>query len=370
MGARERSRRVLAALASSFALLASAAVPAGAQSAFSASIGRAFQSAPAGDAGTQSTDASFNAERTFANRIRIFYDGRLGTSSLDGDWGYALHGGGVVFEPAVTAPTAPRLTAGASAWRRSNGTSWDAAGYVGLRTFMDVEWRPSETTSAHTAYAFDRRVFGDLSALDHREHTVAANVLTSVQRTRTTLVADATAGIKTYTIASGASGPAKQVTLLARVAQNVTALTGVSLQYARRFTFGTIPPILVLTPPLFFDDGVYDDPYASESRAWRVIATRVMGQVGSAELVVSRARKDYTDFPALDLDGAVIPDGRSRADTIRRTTITWTVPIPRDRTGRFDVDLNIGYGHTRHRSNDLFYNDSFHALGVGLTVSR
>ena len=371
MRARESRRRVLTALASSLALLASLAAPAASQTALTASIGRAFQSFPAADQSGQATDASFEVERTFANRVRLFYDGDVGTFSAPGDWGYALHVAGIVVQKGDTTANATRLTAGASGSWRSNGASWDAAGYVGLRGFLDVEWRPSATTTVHTGYQFDRRAFDELPDLDQREHTVVASLLSNLQVTRTTLFGQAAAGAKAYAGDSGSGAHlARQLTLIGRVAQNLTARTGVSLQYSRRLISGRVPPVLVLTPPLFFDDGVYDDLYASAAQSWRAGVTRVLGAAGSLDAALSEARKNYRDFPALDLDGMPIAGGGIRADTIRRAGLTWTLPISRDHTGPLGVDVNVGYGYTRHRSNDLVYNYSSHSLGIGLTVAH
>jgi hypothetical protein len=281
-----------------------------------------------------------------------------------------MQGAGLVVENTVATNTSTRVRAGASGWWRTNGDSWGAAGYAGLRGFLDLEWHPSATTTVHSGYQFDTRRFDELSELNQREHTVFGSVLTNIQATRTTLVGEMTSGVKTYDAAPDSGGlTARQVTLLGRVAQNVTDTTGISLQYVQRFAFGRVPPALVLTPPLFFDDGVYDDSFASDARTWRVGATRVLGSAGSIDVAVSGARKDYRDFPALDLDGIPVAGGGYRLDTIQRAGITWTLPVLRGRTGPVGVELNLGYGFTDHQSTDLFYNYTSHALALGMTLA-
>jgi len=54
-----------------------------------------------------------------------------------------------------------------------------------------------------------------------------------------------------------------------RAAQSLGERTGLSLQYTWRTVFGSVPPVVVSTPALFFEDGVYDDPYASDASAAR-----------------------------------------------------------------------------------------------------
>lgn len=352
----EPTRRLFAPLASSLGLLASLAAPAAAQTSFTVSIGRTFQSLATADETGQATDASFDVERSFSKYVRLFYKGDLETFSSPGDWGYALHGGGVVLDNAPASDTATRVVAGASGWWRTNGDAWSAAGYTGLRGFVDVEWHPSATATIHAGYQFDARAFNELPELDQREHTVFASVLANVQPTRTAVIGEVVSGAKTYAASPDSTSPAaRQVTVLGRVAQNVTADIGVSLQYMRRFTFGRVPPALVLTPPLFFDDGVYDDPFASDARSWRIGATRLIGSSGSLDAAIAQAHKDYSDF--------------ARFDTILRAGVTWTLPVLRGRTGPVGVNVNLGYGYTDHQSTDLFYNYTSHALAVGMTFA-
>ena len=53
------------------------------------------------------------------------------------------------------------------------------------------------------------------------------------------------------------------------LAQSLGLRTGLSLEYTRRSVFGAVPPVVVTTPPVLFEDGVYDDPYASDASAAR-----------------------------------------------------------------------------------------------------
>ena len=79
--------------------------------------------------------------------------------------------------------------------------------------------------------------------------------------------------------------------------------------------------------------------------------------------------KDYRRLPAFGLDGLAVADAALRADRIWQAGATWTLPVPRDRTGRVDLDLVVDYWLTDHRSNDAFSNYRSQAVGAGVTLS-
>ena len=69
-----------------------------------------------------------------------------------------------------------------------------------------------------------------------------------------------------WTATSSVGGTAGLVSVLGRVAQSLADRTGVSLQYLQRTSFGALPTVVVTTPALFFDDGVYDDPVRQQRK--------------------------------------------------------------------------------------------------------
>ena len=91
--------------------------------------------------------------------------------------------------------------------------------------------------------------------------------------------------------------------MLGRVAQSMTDRTSVSLQYSRRDSFGALPTAVVTTPALFFDDGVYDDPYASDAGALRVSLKRLLRNGMTIDGMGVWVRKDYRGTVALDARG-------------------------------------------------------------------
>ncbi len=141
-----------------------------------------------------------------------------------------------------------------------------------------------------------------------------------------------------------------------------------SLQYYQRETFGSLPSVMVVTPALFFDDGVYDDPYASQQRTVSGSLKQAFTRGDTVEGWGSWSRKDYTATPAYGLDGEPLPGEPLRGDTIWRAGIAWTHAFLPDRTGPVTVDLLVNYTCTRHESNDLFYSYRSHIVGLGVTV--
>jgi hypothetical protein len=216
--------------------------------------------------------------------------------------------------------------------------------------FGDVESRSSDASILRGWARFDGRAFADLPDLDQREFSAGGSMLRSVQSTRTTLVGELHAGRKAY----AASDVAHQLTVLGRVAQNVTDTTGVTFQFTGRAIGGAVPPLLVETPGFFFEDGVYDDPYASTLLAWEAGATRMVGRSGTVIAVVSALRKDFGSL--------------GRDDTVHLAAAAWDIPVLRS-DAAVGLSVTPRYAYTRSRSTSADYTYTSHAVGVGLTVS-
>jgi hypothetical protein len=170
-------------------------------------------------------------------------------------------------------------------------------------------------------------------------------------------------------VPTGTSGEhARQWNAMLRVAQGLGDRTGAWAQGFVRRTGGDVPPAIVATPAGFFDDGVYDDPFASDLRALSVGAKHVFE--GGAELVASGLwqRKDFTAVVALDATGQPLDGGALREDRITRGGVRVSLPMPSP--DAFSLALALEYGFTRSLSNDAYYDYRSHAVGLALTVSR
>jgi len=383
------------------------ATPLFAQPALIASLGRAFNavSSIAADATSrQTTAASIEAEHQFAGeRLRVFYEMDAGTFTTPGDWHYSLNSAGATYRVSFGASGSNRFYVTGSGTWRANGVDWGTADFraVGLRA--NVEMKPRETATIRFGYRLDKRTFPDLAELDQVEHDGFFSALFNFA-TRTTLLGEIHVGAKSYQASSPivanagtndtmaqqtagrygrGMGPrlrvsalasaansirAEQVSWLARVAQSLTDRTGVTLQLAQRARFGRIPPVLVTTPAAFFDDGVYDDPFASN--AWTV-STRAKRQFERGVVIeagASWAKKDYSGAVPFDVEGLPIA-GALRGDRIVRAGVGGSVPLFAAKTGRLALDLDMGYFLVRHRSNDAFYNYTSHGAGGGVSIS-
>lgn len=161
---------------------------------------------------------------------------------------------------------------------------------------------------------------------------------------------------------------AQQVTVFGRVAQSLADRVAVSLEASHRNAGGVVAPAVVETPEMLIDDGVYDDPYASDATIWRA-GVKFAGANGrSLDTGFSHWSKFYEATPALDSAGAPIP-GVQRDDQIWRVDFTWREPIAPGRTGLVSLALVTSYSFMDSASTDAYYTYDAHRLRVGLAIS-
>jgi len=128
-----------------------------------------------------------------------------------------------------------------------------------------------------------------------------------------------------------------------------------------------VPPAVVTTPAGFFDDGVYDDPYASDARQAGVSLKSFAWREVELGAFASWQDKRYGATPAVGVDGNVI-EGVLRHDRVARAGARMTWPVA-SVSGPFDVDVLCGYDFTRDRSTTAAYNYTSHAVTVGLQLA-
>jgi hypothetical protein len=290
---------------------------------------------------------------------------------------------------------------------RRNGDAWAAADYGAVGAKANFVFQPRTGLTLRAGVRADARQFDDLPALDQVEGSTFASVLVNLP-SRTTLIGEVFLGGKSYageTVlvaegeavteagthtgtgkgrGAGGMGPlvrpavaavtegdesAGQLTWLVRAAQSLGQSTGLSLQYTRRSVFGSVPPVVVTTPALFFEDGVYDDPYASDASAVRGVLKHVFAGGAEAGIEGYWLDKAYAATVALDETGEPRPDGALRADTVWRAGAWASVPVLGSRTGAVSLAAELGWQYTRHRSNDAFYRYDAHSVRVGLSAA-
>ena len=345
-------------------------------------------------------------EQTLAGeKLRLFYALDAGDYPSAGDWSFFEHNAGAVYRGTVNSST--RLFFSGSAWWRANGESWQAADYRGLSAAANLEHELRPTATLRAGYRLDARWFPELTAMDQLEHSGFVSAITNLP-SRTTLIGEALVGGKSYgggmttfdpvpahsnTTSQGVGGYgargrglmlgsltgspisienagllAGQFTLFGRVAQSLADRTGVHLEASRRFTFGDKAPAVIATPELLFDDGVYDDPYASDAVTWRAGVKHIFARGIVVEGGVNRFDKHYTATLALAADGEPVQGLALRNDDIWQADAACTVPLWPGRTGKTEFSLLVSYLFTDHASNDAFYNYRSQGLGVGLSV--
>jgi hypothetical protein len=399
-------------LATALAAASIAALPrsSAAQVSVEATVLPAFESlSPEGSAKESrgTIDGGLDAEALFASeRGRVSYTLDAGTFATPGDWSFIQHDAGLTWRLGDT--SAPHAFLGVYGTLRRNGDAWAAADYGAVGAKANFVFQPRTGLTLRAGVRGDARQFDDLPALDQVEGSTFASVLVNLP-SRTTLIGEVFLGGKSYageTVlvpegepvteaatqpgtgkgrGAGGMGPgyrpagvtamtegddaAGQVTWLVRAAQSLGPTTGLSLQYIRRSVFGAVPPVVVTTPALFFEDGVYDDPYASDASAVRSVLKHVFA--GGAETGIEGywLDKTYVATVALDDTGEPRPDGALRADTVWRAGAWASVPVFGSRTGSVSLALELGWQYTRHRSNDAFYRYDAHSVRVGLSAA-
>ena len=354
-------------------------------------------------------EGSLTPELTFASqRGRVYYEFEGGSFNTPGDWSFISHAIGASYRVDLKEAEKARLFAGGTgSWRR-NGNAWSEANYDALTAFVNFELRPREGLTLWTGYRLADRSFDQLRELDKFEQDTFFSLNLNL-RSRTTLIAESHFGWKSYqgetryesvtpTAPSSPSstsgrgrggvgmGPSVRVTLpssvstgttgenarqwntMVRVAQGLGQRTGAWAQGFVRRISGDVPPGLLATPAGFFDDGVYDDPFASDMGALSLGAKHVFA--GGAELQAqgSWQKKDFDAVVALDATGLALEGGALREDRITRGGLSLALPMPAP--GAFSLGLALEYNFTRSRSNDAYYDYQNHAVGLTLTVSR
>lgn len=352
-------------------------------------------------------DGGLAAEALFASeRGRVSYALDAGTYATPGDWSFFQHDAGLTWRLGDT--EGPHAFLGVSGTLRRNGDAWAAADYDAVGAKANFVWGPRPGLTLRAGVRADARRFGEIPALDQVEGSSFVSALVNLP-SRTTLVGEVFLGGKSYageTVLvptgeaateaatpagsgrgrrTGGMGPglrpagfaavnagddeAGQLTWLVRAAQSLGPRTGLSLQYTRRSVFGSVPPVVVTTPALFFEDGVYDDPYASDASTARAMLKHVFGGGAEAAIEGYRLDKDFVATPALDETGEPRADGALRADTVWQASVTASVPVLGSRTGALSLALELGWQYTRHRSNDAFYRYDAHAVRVGFSAA-
>jgi hypothetical protein len=392
-------------------LMVAVATSSPAQTSLSTSVGGSFASFSEGAAAStrrQDVAATAGFEHLFhEERGRAYYDFDGGTFDSPGDWTYFLNTAGFTYRFGADDAAARKLYLNGSFVVRRNGDAWAAADYSALGGGLNGEFHPKGHVTLRTGYRADYRSFSDMTALTQLEQRVFASALANFQ-TKTTLIAEVNVGAKLYDgqvmleplvvaapdtgavaargrgmgmgpslRASGTyylpqsqsqDGTAGLVSGLFRVAQSITDRTGVHGQVAFRQTFGAVPPALVTTPAGFFDDGVYDDPFASDAISGQGGVTRAFASGAEIEATVNYADRRYTSTPALDATGSELPGSPLRHDRVWRGAAVWSQPVFGSRTGRAELSVDVGYRVLASQSNDAFYDYTSHGFALGFSI--
>lgn len=391
-------------LAAAALLLGAAAAQA--QPSFDARLGSGLD-ALRSDGLTQSQWAftgSFTPEVLFnAGHGRAWYALDAGNADASGDWTSLHHALGARYRLDL-AGDALQAFVGGSAELQRNGDAWQDAGYDALQAFVNLQGRRVGPLTLRGGVRAARRTFDALPAMDQDEAEGFASALLNFE-SRTTAIAELRFGGKSWAgdpfgyvpstaaispgtalggrgAGRGSASPltlpattpvslaplpaadARQWTALLRLAQGLGERTGLHVQATLRGLGGDPAPLRLETPAGYFDDGVLDDPYASELRAVQAGLTRTWGESAALRLTGEWRQRD---FPAAGTASAPLD---ARRDRVWRGLARLSLPLFGQRTGAFDLGLAVDYAYTLSHSTDAFYEYRHHLAGLSVTLSR
>ena len=377
-------------------LLASAASPVLGQPTGAVTLEFPLQSTTVLDAPTE-TASLVSGSGSFGQRFaegqgRVFYDVSLDQYGTVAPFGTHLHNAGGVYTFELGEW---RVSPGAAGFWRVNSGAWTDTGFRGFNLQSTVE-RTLGSGTVTGAYNVFRRGFPAMAALSHLEHYGYVRSATSFQ-TRTTIVGSIGAGWKRYdgeaveavdlvpaplaaresrgggaraaalepAVADGSIRQPAVRTLWvwsARIAQSLDDRTGVWVEREERRPGGDPPPTVVWTPPLFYDDGVYDDPYVVEAFTWRGGGRHVFARGDEVAVWIDSSERRFAPVDLSGTSDAVL----HRADRRFRTGIDAEVVVRSTRAA--DILLVAGYTYYRNQSSDADETYRSHIGSAGFSV--
>jgi hypothetical protein len=328
-----------------------------------------------------------------SGRGRLFYDGELDRFSGTEPWQTLLHNAGVAGSIPAGATT---FEIGASAFARVNEGPWSDAGFKG-GSIVALAVRELASVTMTGSYAAYVRRFADISPLDQVEHYGSVRVHANLE-SRTTVAGAVALGWKRYegnaveqtglapavvpgngtgrrgalmtvvpargSVAASSQGGAvsrTQWSWTARLAQSLDDRTGIWIERDERRNAGDAPPAVVWTPPLFYEDGVYDDPYVIGAKTWRTGAKHAFARGDELQVWAARSERDFAGLEVPELPGLL------RKDTLLRAGVEAMIPLT-SRAARVGLGLGAGYGYARNRSSDAFEEYTAHIIWLGVQV--
>jgi hypothetical protein len=157
----------------------------------------------------------------------------------------------------------------------------------------------------------------------------------------------------------------RQIRFGIRIGQAISAGTGISLDYLRRFNidqqeyFGESQYIT-----LFKEEDIFDDPYSYSGYDIGLTITRLMPWQVKSSLGFEYQNKNYS-MPALDLNGESLEPDMERLDKRSQVWLTLRKAFPLNRTTQ-SFGLQIRLLYMINRSNDLYFDYKNLLISTGM----
>lgn len=268
-------------------------------------------------------------------------------------------------------------------------SEYDYANYAQVLAYGNYKFRPGKGFTTQFGYRMKYRDYENLPELSHFEHQLFGRFSTSLP-SRTSLILYGRFGLKDYqslttatvatdTVAMGrghrettertriiyseAQQPsASQLITSLKIAQSLTAGTGLSMEYLRRINLGD-------EARFYYADGqfadfsseedIFDDPYSYEGYEIYTTITQILPRQVILKLGYDYLRKDY-DVEALDLAGQPLATAALRQDTRKLLWLNMKKRVSQS------LQFILDFYYLNNNSNDPYfdYNNSFFSIGT------
>jgi hypothetical protein len=312
---------------------------------------------------------------TDATNTGLVYSGSYNYFGLVPGRTYQYHTAGVTYAQLFGEEQQTLWNAGASYGIRSDREEYAFYDHTSLSVSTSIKTPLSENLLGRTGYTFRTMRFSELDAFDYAEHVLFAQTSFFLP-SRTTVIAEATMGVKLYRTPnedssmvsqgrgrgnSATSSPSvTQATGLVRIGQGLTGSTGLSFTGAYQINLQKEVRYLGSDYGMVSDDEIFDDHYGYEGPQASLMLTQMLPWEMQARLTGSWQRRSYASQSAYDALGTMV--AADRLDT--RTALNVQLHFPIEWLG---CTVGLAYDHIRNTSNDAFFTYTNNAVTLQLS---
>jgi len=297
-----------------------------------------------------------------------------------------------------------QLNLGGNFQIRENKSEYNIYDYSNWALHSHFQYEKRQNTVIQIGYRFRDRLYTNLAELSYREHFGFLRIKHFFP-TKTTFIGEINVGAKKYTdhltieelVITTGSGTgrgkghqhgngtggitdtsiaaynmtapkAHQWTIKFKLAQSVSASTGLSLEYVRRFKPAEDTRYLRGQEYSYTkEDELFDDPYTYGSHEWQFVLTKLLPWSCRAKFYANLLDKEYlyraedyfSDGDSLFLDYRIDRQSMVGLNLSRRFTFDWIFQ---------NITVYFSYYYLKNKSNDLYFDFEGNLVNTGIEV--